>query len=501
MNLEVQCVTLNTTSNVNIKLNVNGEFVQSVSGITSTLDITGDIPFIGADWVYVNDTGVTRTLTCYYEATASSGSLTHKWNQQINSGISVQTLGQASFQGTASIKRNLPKLKLIDFLSGIFKAFKLVVVPQDDGSLYVNTLDSYYAQGEAYEISKYVDRSSLSIDRGELFSDIKMSFKESDTVLAKQFRDNNGKGYGDIEIKLTDDNGEPLDGETIDFELPFEQVVYERLPDVSTGDLTNIQAMHLCSGTVPHEPIKPEAILHYVAGKSNAGKPFLFKGQGSGTVTGDYNKVDQVTYTPSHHFSLINPFTALVFGEEFSTWDSAKINSTLYTNHYDNYVSSAFDIGRRTYNYTAKLPTILSANLKLNDVLIVDGIRLRLNKFSYNLLTGLTKMELVNKLDTSLNPFNGAPSKLYTDWTAQTYTFNLPNASDYTITEVNLGDGTGWTNVFTSFDDRFGESDHNRLNIVVSKRVTTGTHRRVKINLTKDGVTTTMIVLQDGREV
>ena len=216
-----------------------------------------------------------------------------------------------------------------------------------------------------------------------------------------------------------------------------------------------------------------------------------------------YHEIDDVIYMASHHPSQSNPFTSLLFEKEFSTWDSNLIENTLYTNHYENYVTSVFDIGRRTYNYTAKLPTIVSANLKLNDVIIVDGYRYRINTYKYNLLTGLSDLELVNKISTSLSPFNGAPPILRLGYEGETVSFNLPNADDYTITQVSLGDGTSWTNVSTSFEDdgRGDPLDANIVNIAVSQNTNvSGEYRRVKIEFELNGVTTSMIIIQDEEE-
>ena len=497
LSVNAQTYNVNQVNFINLKLNVNGEFVQNVSGTTSSLNTTGDIPFESDDWTYVNDTGSTQTLVCYYHLVEADGNMDFEWKQTINSNTTKTTLGREAFDGIVSIERNLPKLEIMKFLKGIFQMFKLVLVPQEDGTLYVNTLNSYYTQGTEYEISRYIDRGSLEIERGDLISEISMKYKESDTVLAKQFRFNNGKGYGDAIVRLTDDNGDELEGGSLEFELPFEQVVYERLSDKKNGVITNVHNLSLCEGVAPYSPVNPEPVLHYVNGKRNVNKPILFRGKETGGgVVSSFTKLNEQIFIPTHHMFLTNPFTSLVFDSEFSTWDGSKINNTLYSKNYDNYISSAFDIGRRIYKYTCKLPTIMSANLKLNDVMIVDGIRMRINKFSYNLLTGLSKLELINKIDTSLIPFIGAPATLYVDFTAQQFSFNLPYANEYTISEVNLGDGTTWTNVGVTSDQSRGDQTYNGFFININKRTTGNSYRRVKITFTRDGVTTSMIVLQ-----
>ena len=401
--------------------------------------------------------------------------------------------------GELEINRNLPKLKVMDFLKGVFQLFKLVIVPSDDGTMYVNTLNSYYSQGKEYDVSRYVDRGSLKVDRGDIISSLDMKFKQSETVLATEFANRNKRGYGDAKVRLENEFGELLEGEDLVIELPFEQIVYERLSDIGDGSPIKLQVSNLIDKE--NNPINTDAVLHYVNGISQAYKPLMIIKNLTGASR--YHEIDDVIYMASHHPSQSNPFTSLLFEKEFSTWDSNLLENTLYTNHYENYVTSVFDIGRRTYNYTAKLPTIVSANLKLNDVIIVDGYRYRINTYKYNLLTGLSDLELVNKISTSLSPFNGAPPILRLGYEGETVSFNLPNADDYTITQVSLGDGTSWTNVSTSFEDdgRGDPLDANIVNIAVAQNTNiSGEYRRVKIEFELNGVTTSMIIIQDEEE-
>lgn len=405
----------------------------------------------------------------------------------------------ANAEGELEINSNLPKLKILDFLKGIFQMFKLVVVPLEDGTMYINTLNSYYAQGNEYDVSKYVDRSSLDVNRGDIISSLDLKFKKSDTVLADEFYNRNKRGYGDSKVRLENEFGDLLEGEDLVIDLPFEQVVYERLTDLSDGDNTRLQVAHLVDKEI--NPINTDCVLHYAMGISQYSKPIMVIR--SATGTSKFHEVDVTIYMAAHHPYGSAPFTSLVFENEFSTWNSNLLEGNLYSNHYENYVGAVLDIGRRTYSYTAKLPTIMSATLKMNDVIIIDGYRYRINTYKYNMLTGLSDLKLVNKLSTSLAPFNGAPSTIRVGYEGETITFNLPNANDYNITEVDLGDGTNWTSISTSFDtDSRGVSQpDNRFNVTISSNPTaTGGYRQVKIEFTLNGVTTSMLVVQDEDE-
>ena len=500
------------TTDVVIKYQMNidnqgWETVQEVTG--DTFKGVAGVPDreLRSDWFkYDNTSGASQLIRARYYVDIEGTADVH-CRQQFQMSIpgnpsfsdkkyvySTSTVG-----GELEVNKNLPKIKIIDFLKGIFQMYKLVIVPNEDGTLYVNSLNSYYSQGNEYNISRYVDRSSLKVSRGDIISSLDMKFKKSDTVLADEFYNRNKRGYGDAKVRLENEDGELLEGEDLAIELPFEQVIYERLRDIGDGAPIKSQVLNLIDKE--NNPINTDCVLHYANGINQYYKPLMVIRNTTGASR--YYEVDTVTYIATHHPEPSAPFTSLVFDSEYSTWDSNLLENTLYTNHYDNYVSAVFDIGRRTYNYSAKLPTIMSANLKLNDVMIVDGYRYRVNTYKYNLLSGLSELELVNKLDTSLAPFNGAPAVLRLGYEGETVTFNLPNADDYTITEVSLGDGTNWTSISTSFEDdgRGDPLSANLVNITVLQNTNnTGEYRRVQIEFELNGVATSMLIIQDEDE-
>ena len=58
------------------------------------------------------------------------------------------------------IQDYLPNIKVIDFLSGLFKMFNLVAYSKlGDSTIYVETFDDYMTKGVSRDITKYVDIS------------------------------------------------------------------------------------------------------------------------------------------------------------------------------------------------------------------------------------------------------------------------------------------------------------------------------------------------------
>ena len=69
---------------------------------------------------------------------------------------------QAIFEFITS--REIPEMKVIDFLTGIFKIFNLTAYVEDDDTIKIQTLDSFYLEGVEHDISDYVDTTKSQIN-------------------------------------------------------------------------------------------------------------------------------------------------------------------------------------------------------------------------------------------------------------------------------------------------------------------------------------------------
>ncbi|MBV1928888.1 MAG: hypothetical protein KUG81_05190, partial [Gammaproteobacteria bacterium] len=335
------------------------------------------------------------------------------------------------------VSEELPKLKILDFLKGLFNMFKLVVVPsQETNTYFVDTIDSYYADGSVYDVTRYIDFESYDVNRGQILNEIELKFKEPTTITNIQFEKNNQRGYGDIEKTLTDEGGELLDGETLTFELPFEQFVYERLPDLNTGIKTRVQYAAIIDEEL--EAASPSAHIFYKNFNTVNSSPIGFFND-----LGTREILNSNLWTAYHHYGVEQPNYASIFNNEFSTWDGNVINNNLYSRHYDDYISSIFNIKKRTFIYEAVLPIHIITKLELNDVLQIKGDFYRIDKYNYNLLTGKTTLNLVNSFDNELNSDSLSPDNIFVDYRAQTEVVTIGNTLT-APTKVDQGFGTTW---------------------------------------------------------
>ena len=299
-----------------------------------------------------------------------------------------------------NITQQIPKIKIIDFLSGLFKMFNLTAYVDDIGTIVVRTLDSYYADStQVYNIDKYLDTTKSNVEVALPFKEINFSYKGLGTLLAKQFEQIYNSGWGSISYKL---NNRIYDAPTENYkvELPFEHMQYERLYDINpsgTGASTTFQYGYFVDDNF--EPYYGEPLLFY---------PILNNGTSIRIRDEETEDEDDITryFIPSNSLALdcatskvnihfqneINEYTAREAG------DPTCFTDTLFETKYKTYIQDVFNEKRRLTKVTAYLPMKVYYNLQLNDLIELGQDRYKINSMKTDLTTGKTEFELLNTI-------------------------------------------------------------------------------------------------------
>ena len=142
------------------------------------------------------------------------------------------------------VSEQVPKIKTIDFLTGLFKLFNLTAFIEQDrndsnyGKIKVLTLDDFYDDNpNIFDITKYVDSTNTDIESTVPFSEINFRYKEGKTLLMKQHKETFNDDFGDEEFRPTGvDRGKPYK-----VDVPFEHFKFERLIDENTPGIGKTQ--------------------------------------------------------------------------------------------------------------------------------------------------------------------------------------------------------------------------------------------------------------------
>ena len=353
----------------------------------------------------------------------------------------VNTFGsEQTITSLFEIVNNLPKIETINFLKGIFQMFKLVVIPQQDGTIYVNTLNDYYREGAVFDITKYLITKEHQVERGDILSEIFYKFQDPKTVLNIEFLRTTGTAYGDEELILRDDAGEVLDGDKLEIQVPFEMFIYERLKDQVDNTLTQIQYGAIIDENA--NPANPAPHIFYNINKDIGSFTVAFIDD-----SGSKNQLTTTINTPSHVDNFDFPNFGLLFSEEFNEWDGALITQTLYALYHQIYINNIFNIKRRDYRFMAQLPLRILAKLELNDTLKIGFDYYLQDKFTLGIVSGKIELNLINSFTYGIAPFSARITTIDLTFDAQAYYSYVTNLVAYTVTKTDTGDGIGWITV------------------------------------------------------
>lgn len=286
-----------------------------------------------------------------------------------------------------AILENIPNMKIIDFLTSIFKMFNLVAY-YNGSTIVVKTLDSYYSAGGSYNITQFVEMESFSVKPYNLYKDIKFEYSGLKSLLADKHLDLFNDSWGTETYALSD----KYDGDTYILSVPFEHMKYERLYDVNGGSSTSVMwgwAVDKLNNDGSASPYVGQPLVFY---------PILNSGTDIRITNGATTVTRTSYYVPSNSISLTDSQT-IHFSDEYNEYAVDQVFAdSLFSTYYSNYISSVFDYRMRIKTVTAYLPVSLITKIALNDTLIIEDDAYRINSMNYDLTTGKVSIELKSKL-------------------------------------------------------------------------------------------------------
>lgn len=305
-----------------------------------------------------------------------------------------------------NIQEQIPKMKIIDFLTGIFQMFNLTAYVEGE-TIVVQTLDEFYNKapqtvppiGEdpefiGVEIDKYLDVTKSTVDIALPYKSVNFAYKGLKTFLAQQFEQLNNKGWGSTTFDLNEYFDAPT--EKYNITVPFEHVQYERLFNQATGGETAIQYGYFVDSN--REPYYGDPLIFYGYKRTSATPFSVRKNAGLVYSTSNY-WLPMNTKTLNSSSSKVN----INFHQELSEYkanadgaDAALFSDTLLNKYYKTYLTEVFQRNRRLTKVTAYLPYKIFSSLQLYDRIRFRQQNYKINSMTTNLTTGKTEFELLN---------------------------------------------------------------------------------------------------------
>lgn len=349
----------------------------------------------------VNKTGVTDEYICDVQNFINDGGTPVTESDYYFPRVS----GTQSLIQNIEITKNMPKMKIIDFLTGIFKTFNLTAIVGSGGQIQVKPLIDFYNTGNTIDITNMVDNSEMEVNRMDLFKNISFNFSEPKTFGIINNNELSQTDYGNLEYESVANGTDAsliFDGKDYKVKLPFEKMYYERLFDENTPFYKTSFGNGWLVDKDQNEVITKPILFFNVVQPVDSSK-FRFGFLGKPLIT-QYNRASNSNaseYWTGSAWYVEEGTKSINFNGEFDEFSFTLIARGLFRKYYSDYISSVFD--RKTRVFKLKMKASISFLLKynINDTLLMNGEKFLINNIRTNINTGITDLELILKFFSS----------------------------------------------------------------------------------------------------
>ena len=387
-------ITLTAAKTATITVKRNGATINNgTKTMTNATSITLTSMFLtnGSYKVYIESSETSFTVNT-----------STQWALDLTDGSAQATYSLGSnfsFTNTRRfiIAEQIPEMKVIDFLTGLFKMFNLTAY-EENGIIIVKPLEQFYADSDiVWDITKYVDQNNSTVDSALPYKEVKFKYEGLETKLAKQHNQAFNQEWGTE--SYSGDEYYDANPSSYIVSLPFEHMKYERLIESSAGVQTTIQ-----TGWFVDDNSDPYF-----------GKPLLFYAEllsvGSHSVAYLSDKTSTKTEITGNIFMPINSVStdssvseaSMNFKNELSEYTNTNaFADTLFFKFYKSYIEDVFALGKRLTTVKAYLPIKVLQEINLADTLAIFDRNYTINTLETDFKTGLSKIEMINELTVSV---------------------------------------------------------------------------------------------------
>ena len=280
------------------------------------------------------------------------------------------------------IQDYIPKMKVLDFLTGLFKMFNLVAYNKKGSStIYIQTFDDYMTLGTTRDITEYVDITQSTIDRPVPYNRVNFKYSDPVTQTSLRFVNQFSQVFGDLNYSAP----EKYDGQSFNQEVPFERSVLinqQTSAGVTTG---NIIGWWVDADS-----------------KTALGKPYIFFNRVVDSSSYQVTSLNLNSYNAPSNVSSDENHT-LNFGAEYDEFNGDVNTNSLFSRFYEQYIVQTFNQNGRIIKVTANLPVSFVLNYTVNDIIVINAQEYYINSIQTDLTTGKSQLELIVKKATYTN--------------------------------------------------------------------------------------------------
>ncbi len=333
-------------------------------------------------------------------------------------GYSSQTITQSTSSTGGdgySVGKNMPKIKVKEFITTLFKQFNIVATVKKDDT-YGNLVeckhyDHFINSGNEFDITEYTDISDSTIKPTTNYNSIEFKVNKPKSAMEVAFDRVNNRQYGALSYELNEGE-DNIKGVPFEFKLKTHKVPYERLDDLSDGSLSGVQYAQFTD--LDSQNVDMGVTFTYLA--ESVGDSVSYDNGTS--VQQVYNPISPVSYYsiyekiyPGNSSSEVKLNQSVLvgdfFGQETDEYfrDSRTSNLGHINLFWQSYLNLLFDSRNRKVTVKSYLPQRIIRTLNPSDKVIIGDKKHIIESFSTNFSTGLTRFELIQVSDFVYNQF------------------------------------------------------------------------------------------------
>ena len=378
----------------------------------ASITTTGNLSLFGGTFDLPESpmvTGQTRKITAIISSAGSFefGANVTVGQHFLNPGVTFESCTFNSNATNISVviddikpTEQVPDIKVLDFLKGIFKVFNLTAFLDSSDRVVVKTLDDFYGDSTTtHDISKFIVKDEHTVSEALPFSNIKFEYPEPKTKLAQAFLNLNNTEYGSLNFIA--DASQNRKYEVLP---PFEHMLFERLADGTTKVNTDVQ--YGLAVDEDDNSVKTAPLLFYGIYNTSISTPINYV-DSTRPVTSSSGITNTTinNYWMQHNANELGttstaPAFNLNFGSEINSYtltDYGGSNNSLFQKFYQSYIQRVFNTKTRIFKYKAVLPLKFLLTYSLADKIFVTGRAFTINKITTDLQTGRSTLELLNE--------------------------------------------------------------------------------------------------------
>ena len=135
----------------------------------------------------------------------------------------------------------LPDISILEWINGLVRMFNLIVTSEDGITYEFETYNDFYGKGNEINFDRWIDNKEVEISPIPAYKQLRFEYEKGTGFQQAQFRELNGRGYGDLVQVFNFDEGDSLE-----VKVPFVQPYFTQMINQDDDSQTNLPAFFSC---------------------------------------------------------------------------------------------------------------------------------------------------------------------------------------------------------------------------------------------------------------